>query len=93
MCHATSSSMCHATSTSMCHATSSKLIPQDDVSCHVNIHIMHISSFHVNTKVVDGRQSGRPFNKVLQVVSKRNDRRQWDDGRASTELVRSFIHQ
>jgi hypothetical protein len=51
-------------STSTCHATSPKLTPQDDVSCHINIHMScHIMFPHQSkpTEVVDGRWSGRPI--------------------------------
>jgi hypothetical protein len=53
--------MCHATLESIFHATSVEFTPQDDVSCHINIHMScHIRSCHAIPEVVDGQWSGRP---------------------------------
>jgi hypothetical protein len=47
-------------SSSTCHATTPKLTPQDGVSFHSNIHVScHVSSYHVNLEVDNGRCSGR----------------------------------
>jgi hypothetical protein len=36
----------------MCHAMSYNLTSQDDVACHINIHVpCHVSSFHINIHV------------------------------------------
>jgi hypothetical protein len=53
-----STSTCHATLPSMCRSMSSKLTFQDDVSCHINIHVScHINSFHIRKERVDGQGS------------------------------------